>query len=391
MESVPVDPTRMDLDGLRSNPTFSELEQQIASALVVSREEGCRSCWGDLPRDTMELIIDEAKKSSPAAFKKFVSSVSLVNRHWHDIVDDHVSELSVKSIWERPLERMLERFSRVHTIKLKGACDEPLGLLAKYPRLTSLNLSDGGEFSLYGMRSISMCSGLKTLKLRGCDCLTDTGVHILSGNVQLETLDMSQCNQIAGLSIMSLTALPNLTSLDLSSCFLLRSQHLDCLSKLTKLEFLDLSATALSDESLMGLKALSGLRTLSLRSCDRISDLGVLGITRLRMLTDLNVAMCPRITDLSVQGLANISSLMFLNLKLCTGITDGSVMYLTRLTNLEGLDIECVPVTSEGLQRLSSLESLRFLDVRGTHGLREGVKFLRREFGLSGVRIFSSC
>lgn len=380
----------MDLDGLRSNPTFSELEQQMSSALVVSKES-CTSDWGNLPRDTMELIIDKAKKSSPAAFRKFVSSVSLVNKHWHDIVDDHVSELSMKSIWERPLERILARFSRVDSIKLKGSCDEPLAILTKYSRLTSLSLSDGGEFSLYGMKSISECSQLKTLKLRGCDCLTDTGMHILSGNLVLETLDISQCNQITGLSIVSLTTLSNLTSLDLSSCFLLQSKHLDCLSKLTKLKFLDLSAISLADENLIGFKSLAELSTLRLQSCDRISDLGVLSITRLTKLRDLNLAMCPRITDLGLEGLANVSSLTSLNLKLCIGVSEIGLLCLTRLVNLEMLNIECLPVTNEGLHRFSTLESLRVLDVRGTHGVREGVRFLKRGSGLSGVMILSSC
>ncbi len=125
-----------------------------------------------------------------------------------------------------------------------------------------------------------------------------------------------------------------------------------------------------------GLKALSGLRTLSILSLNgasKITDVGVKELASLTSLTSLHLGNT-QVTDSGLKELAPLGNLVALYLAE-TRVTDAGLETLVSLTKLEKLFLGSPHVTDAGMKALAAVTSLKTLVLYRTNigdaGLRE--------------------
>ena len=132
--------------------------------------------------------------------------------------------------------------------------------------------------------------------------------------------------------------------------------------------------SALTDDGLIPLEGMTGLRTLYICGC-RVTDAGM---ARLKHLTDLEVLYCARmpLTGTGLSHVMKMSKLQSLHLD-DTQVTDDALANLQGLRELRELDLNQTRVTDAGLVRLAGLKKLTRLLVRKTAVTEEGVAKLK--------------
>lgn len=96
-------------------------------------------------------------------------------------------------------------------------------------------------------------------------------------------------------------------------------------------------------------------------------------------LTSLYVVRCPGVTDAGIQHLSNLTRLRFLNL-MATSITDDGLAHLSKLTNLVELTLSNTSVSDAGLHHLYSLDNLEVLDLSETEVSNDAIRSLVKRF-----------
>jgi len=173
------------------------------------------------------------------------------------------------------------------------------------------------------------------------------------------------------------------------------------------LYLLTLAGTSVTDDDLVHLKGLTGLRQLDLSNTEisgpglnSVSHLGELKrliledtsvddqqlarLKGLNRLTELNLTNT-RITDAGLQYLTQFTSLRTLKLR-NTRISDAGLKHLLELPSLEVLNLTQTNITDEGVQRLATLSSLKTLDVWETNVSPAGIERLSK--ALPGCRVW---
>ncbi|XP_009873761.1 PREDICTED: F-box/LRR-repeat protein 14, partial [Apaloderma vittatum] len=128
-----------------------------------------------------------------------------------------------------------------------------------------------GGISDAGLLHLSHMSSLRSLNLRSCDNISDTGImHLAMGSLRLSGLDVSFCDKVGDQSLAYIAqGLDGLRSLSLCSCHI-------------------------SDEGINRMvRQMHGLRTLNIGQCvrTRITKRGLERITQLPCLKVLNLGL----------------------------------------------------------------------------------------------------
>lgn len=154
-----------------------------------------------------------------------------------------------------------------------------------------------------------------------------------------------------------------------------------------RLSFLDephdspplLDSHKITDNDLLFVSTLAGLRTLTLCDCNSITDAGVAHLAALENLESLGVSQCiqitqfvrlptslqelafDRATDSSLACVATLANLRVLRLP-HGKMTDAGLAHIAGLPNLWQLDLfNCAEVTDAGMVHVATLPKLRFL------------------------------
>ncbi|EXB78511.1 hypothetical protein L484_011134 [Morus notabilis] len=183
--------------------------------------------------------------------------------------------------------------------------------------LEELDVTDN-EIDNEGLKAISRCSKLRSLKLGICLNITDDGlVHVGNGCSKLKELDLYRCS---GVSDMGIGAIAR-------GCTALEMINIAYNSKIT-----DLSLTSLSK--------CSSLKVLEIRGCPCISSEGLSAIAiGCRQLTVLDIKKCFNINDSAMHPLAQFSqNLKQINLSYCS-VTDVGLLSVTRINRLQNMTI----------------------------------------------------
>jgi Leucine-rich repeat (LRR) protein len=289
--------------------------------------------------------------------------------------------------------------------------DADLGRVAELGRLERLDLS-GTRISDLGIELLAPLEGVRELKLRFAEFVSEGGVAHLKGWKDLETLDL-RGTQVRSLVFEHLAGFPQLRSLDLSHTRI-TDEGFDRLVELQGLEELAIGSNRLDGAALDYLKLLPKLRTLDLAGVQRV-DSGIWGLalnlenlrrlgelrqieslalggatitdvgsdrpgrpdaerTALPGLEALGSLVRLRSLDLSRQPaavdalgfLGELQELRSLNLSQCLDVDDAVIPLLRKLPRLELLFLAGTSLSAQGLSGLPALPSLKYVAAGGS-------------------------
>ncbi|XP_047307705.1 F-box/LRR-repeat protein 3-like [Impatiens glandulifera] len=195
---------------------------------------------------------------------------------------------------------------------------EAFVLIGEYCHLLEeLDITDN-EIGDEGLKSISRCSKLVTLKLGLCLNITDQGlVHIGKGCTKLVELDLYRSAGVKDTGLLSIArGCTNLETINMSYC------------------------KDITDSSLISLSKCSKLNTLEIRGCSFITSTGLAAIAMgCRNLTKLDIKKCCSIDDAGMITLAHFSQyLRLINLSY-SSVTDIGLLSLASISCLQSLTI----------------------------------------------------
>ncbi|XP_010257003.1 PREDICTED: F-box/LRR-repeat protein 3-like isoform X1 [Nelumbo nucifera] len=134
-------------------------------------------------------------------------------------------------------------------------------------QLKMINVAYCKDITDNSLRSLSKCSRLNTLEIRGCPCISSVGLSAIAvGCKQLTRLDIKKCHDIDDVGMLSLAHFSqNLTQINLSYCSvtdvgLLALASISCLHCINLLHLRGLTANGLA----AALLACGGLRKVKL-------------------------------------------------------------------------------------------------------------------------------
>ncbi|KAF4389550.1 hypothetical protein F8388_009683 [Cannabis sativa] len=183
--------------------------------------------------------------------------------------------------------------------------------------LEDLDVTDN-EMDDEGLKAISRCSRLQSLKLGICLNMTDEGlIHVGRGCSKLKELDLYRC---AGVTDRGIEAIGH-------GCPALEMINIAYNSKIT-------------DTSLISLSKCSSLKVLEIRGCPHISSVGLSSIAmECRQLSELDIKKCFNINDNAMHPLGKFSqNLQQINLSYCS-VTDAGLLSVTRINRLRNMTI----------------------------------------------------
>ncbi|GMN23499.1 hypothetical protein TIFTF001_000140 [Ficus carica] len=183
--------------------------------------------------------------------------------------------------------------------------------------LEELDVTDN-EIDDEGLKAISRCSKLRSLKLGICLNITDNGlVHVGNGCPKLKELDLYRCSGITDTGVGAIAR--------------------GCPS----LEMINIAYNSnITDSSLTSLSKCSSLKVLEIRGCTCVSAVGLSAIAiGCRQLMVLDVKKCFNINDNAMYPLAKFShNLEQINLSYCS-VTDVGLLSVTQSNRLRNMTI----------------------------------------------------
>ncbi|NJL54041.1 hypothetical protein HC928_01995 [bacterium] len=242
----------------------------------------------------------------------------------------------------------LQNLSTLHTLSGFGFTNELVAILARFPALRRLDLSDGGVTNK-GLEACRTMPHLEALDLAMSYDIGNKGMRHLQTNTTLRRLDLRDLVRVTNAGLASLQKLPNLQQVWLSGTGV-TDRGMAQIRAMPTLEVLELPDT-ITDEALGVLTALPNLRVLSLRMNTALTRVGLIAVTQ-----------CPTLQVLDLSD---------------TTINDEGIAVLTALPQLTVLDLWGTPVSDVALAHLYGHPTLRHLIVTNTQVTERGIAALQ--------------
>jgi Leucine-rich repeat (LRR) protein len=253
------------------------------------------------------------------------------------------------------------REGQIVAVDLRSAwvSDSDMSSLAVLPALSRLDLSLT-RISDHGLRELKAAPAITDLNLRYSELITDEGLLAVRGWHHLRRLNL-RGTKITDMTLQHLSGMSTLESLDIGFVQV-TDVGLDQLTYLPNLTELTLGGNKLTDIGLQSLRQLTALTYLDLGGAQR-TDSGLWSVS---------------ITDSGMEAIASLKNLRRLRFN-GTSISGRSLEKLKGLKLLERFDLQdCKHVGNDAIPTLSSLPSLRVIDLTGTPVTAEGLAVLRR-------------
>jgi len=253
------------------------------------------------------------------------------------------------------------RQGQIVAVDLRSAwvSDSDISSLAVLPSLSRLDLSLT-RISDHALRELKGATAITDLNLRYAELITDEGLLVVRNWHHLRRLNL-RGTKITDMTLQHLSGMSTLESLDIGFVQV-TDVGLDQLTYLPSLTELMLGGNKLSDVGLQSLRQLTGLTYLDLGGAQR-TDSGLWSVS---------------ITDNGMEAIASLRNLRHLRLN-GTSVSGRSLEKLKGLRLLERFDLQdCKHVGNDAIPTLSSLPSLRIIDLTGTPVTAEGIAALHR-------------
>ncbi|KAI4353482.1 hypothetical protein L6164_002428 [Bauhinia variegata] len=260
--------------------------------------------------------------------------------------------------------------------KCLGVSDEALSfLLSKHKDLRKLDITCCRKITDISISSIAnSCTSLTSLRMESCT-LVPREAFILIGQQchYLEELDVTD-NEIDDEGLKSISQCSRLSSLKLGICLNITDRGLAFIGMgCSKLKELDLYRSAGITDS--GIAAIAcgcpGLEMINLAYCTGITDGSLILLSKCSILETLEIRGCILVTSIGLASIAvKCKQLSRLDVKKCYNIDDSGILSLAHFSqNLRQINLSYTSVTDVGLLSLASISSLQTFSVLHLQGL----------------------
>lgn len=260
--------------------------------------------------------------------------------------------------------------------KCSGVTDEVLSLLVQaHEQLRKLDITCCRKITYVSVDSITnSCSALTSLRMECCDLVAKDAFVLIGDRCRhLEELDVT-CNEICNEGLKSISGCPKISSLKLGLCPNINDHGLAYVARgCARLRELDLYRC--SDISDMGIEEIAHgcpeLEIINIAYNDKISDTSLISLSKCSSLKELEIRGCHSVSSIGLSAIAKgCRQLRVLDVKKCIKINDNGMLSLARHSqNLKQINLSYCSVTDVGFMALSSINSLQTITILHLSGL----------------------
>ncbi|XP_070803478.1 F-box and leucine-rich repeat protein 13 [Pituophis catenifer annectens] len=240
-------------------------------------------------------------------------------------------------------------------------------------KLLYLDISGCLQITVEGFRNIgNSCSRIKYLTINEMPTLTDRCIQALVSKCQrIESVEFNESPHLSDIGVQALNV-----------CQLVKMK-IQGSNRVTDLSFKVMS------------KFWPQMNQISVANCQKITDISLKLIVPLENIIILNLSGCTRISDSGIKAFVDgnsASKLKELNLANSCYVSDISLVKLSdRCPNLIYLNLHnCQLVTDAGIQAMTAMASLAYLNISRTNITDQGLESLSRHLKIKEI-ILSEC
>lgn len=257
----------------------------------------------------------------------------------------------------------------------------PLAQLAQLDWHGANRVSDGD------FRSITALKALTSLRLQAFQSITNAAFTALGKLKKLKQLQLNFFWLSRAKSLNALSELQALRVLVFRSFGAWGNWQLTSLSRLSYLQRLSFCDCAISNNQIVQISHLTGLRSLTLSHCTKIKPENFWTLSSLTRCTQLQLEGFGQIEGWHLQAFANLR-LNFLSLYQTPSLNNRALKALTEFKQLKWLNLgSCRGFSARGLFALNALNSLKSIDVRNTQLNDSDLKALAHLLELEEIQL----
>lgn len=260
--------------------------------------------------------------------------------------------------------------------KCPGVTDDGLSsLLTKHKDLQKLDITCCRKITYTSIDNITeSCTTLTSLRMESCTLVPREAFVLIGQRCHfLEEIDITE-NEVDDEGLKSISSCSKLSSLKLGICLNITDEgvaHVGmCCSKLVELDLY--RCTGISDSGISAIaRGCPGLEMINIAYCKDITDSSLISLSKCSSLNTVESRGCPLITSLGLAAIAvGCKQLAKLDIKKCFNIDDFGMIPLAHFSqNLRQINLSYTSVTDVGLFSLASISCLQSLTILHLKGL----------------------
>ncbi|PRQ42788.1 putative F-box domain, leucine-rich repeat domain, L domain-containing protein [Rosa chinensis] len=260
--------------------------------------------------------------------------------------------------------------------KCPGVTDEGLSsLLTKHKDLRKLDITCCRMITYTSIDRITLsCTALTSLRMESCTLVPREAFVLIGQRCRfLEEIDITD-NEVDDEGLKSISRCSELSSLKLGICLNITDEGVAqvgmCCSKLVELDLY--RCTGISDSGISAIaRGCPGLKMINIAYCKDITDSSLISLSKCSSLNTVESRGCPLITSLGLAAIAvGCKQLVKLDIKKCINIDDAGMIPLAHFSqNLRQINLSYTSVTDVGLLSLASISCLQSLTILHLKGL----------------------
>ncbi|CAL0306264.1 unnamed protein product [Lupinus luteus] len=263
--------------------------------------------------------------------------------------------------------------------KCMGVTDEALTfLVSKHKDLRKLDITCCRKITDVSIASIAnSCINLTSLRMESCTIVPREAFVLIGQKCQyLMELDLTD-NEVDDEGLKSISRCSRLSSLKVGICLNITDRGLAYIGKCcSKLKELDLyRSTGITDLGIAAVcRGCPDLEMLNTAYCTNITDSSLFSLTKCSNLKALEIRGCLLVTSIGLAAIAmNCKQLSRLDIKKCYNIDDSGMIPLAHFSqNLRQINLSYSSVTEVGLLSLAGISCLQSFTMLHLQGLVPG-------------------
>ncbi|KAB5512869.1 hypothetical protein DKX38_029897 [Salix brachista] len=282
----------------------------------------------------------------------------------------------VKCSGVRAIGRWPRSLKELSFSKCSGVEDDSLSFLVQaHKELTKLDITCCRKITYDSVDSItSSCRSLTSVGMESCSLVPKEAFILFGQRCELiEELDVTD-TKIDDEGLKSISRCSKLSSLKLGICLNITDDGLKHIgSSCSKLKELDLyRSLGITDEGIAAVTfGCPELEIINIAYNDKITDSSLISLSRCSRLRVLEIRGCPHVSSKGLSSIAvGCRQLAVLDIKKCFNINDNAMLQLAQFSqNLKQINLSYCSVTDVGLLALTSMNRLQNITVLHLRGL----------------------
>ncbi|KAK4606805.1 hypothetical protein RGQ29_000871 [Quercus rubra] len=260
--------------------------------------------------------------------------------------------------------------------KCSGVTDECLSFLVQtHKELRKLDITCCSKITYASIDSITnSCTSLTSLRMESCSLVSKDAFVLIGQRCRfLEELDVTD-DEIDNEGLKSISRCSKLLTLKLGICSNITDDGLTHVANgCSKLKELDLyRSSGITDEGITAIAhGCPALEMINIAYNDKITDTSLISLSKCMLLKALEIRGCHSVSSVGLSAIVmECRQLMVLDIKKCTNINDNGMIPVAQFSkNLKQINLSYCSVTDVGLLALASIKRLQCMTILHLSGL----------------------